>query len=96
VVQEADVLLQRRVVGGGERADQGVGEHHAAHRVVTEPLVDHLAERPGEQVAPGGVVVHHLPQLLGRQQRLCERREDALRHPSGHGVELPPGGVVGV
>ena len=38
VIQETDVLLQRRVVGAGEGADQRVGRHHAAHQIVARPL----------------------------------------------------------
>ena len=39
-----------------ERPDQRVGRHDAAHGVVGEPLLDHLAQRRGDEVAPGRLV----------------------------------------
>jgi hypothetical protein len=58
VVQEAAVLAQRRVVRGGERPDQPVGERHAALDVVVEGGVDRLAERALDQRLPGRVLGH--------------------------------------
>ena len=49
VVEEADVLGQGRPVEVGEGADEGVGGHDAAHRVVGERRPQRLPQRPLDQ-----------------------------------------------
>ena len=88
-VEEAAVLLQRRVEQRAERPDQRVGRHDAAHGVVGEPLLDHLAQRRGDEVAPGRLV-HVRGQVLLPGQRLQEGRLDRPRHLRHLGVEAAP------
>lgn len=52
VIEKAAVLHERRVVGGGERTDQGVRQNNPAHGVVPEVGLHRLAERAGHQPVP--------------------------------------------
>ena len=88
-VEEAAVLLQRRVVQRPEHPDQRVGRHDAAHGVVGEPLLDHLAQRRGDEVAPGRLV-HVRGHVLLPGQRLQEGRLDRPGHVRHLGVEAAP------
>ena len=90
VVEEAAVLAQRRLVGGGEGPDQPVGERDPALDVVVEGRLDRLAQRPLEQRLPGGVLGDLGAQRLACRQRLREGGEDAPADARGHRVELAP------
>jgi hypothetical protein len=91
VVQKAAVLAQVGVVRSGERADERVGERHAAHEVVAERRVEQLAQRRLDQRVPERVVAGHAPQLVAGAQRLGERREQPLGHPPDAVAEVAPG-----
>ena len=81
VVEEAAVLDQRGVVQVGEGADQRVGRDHAAHEVVGEPLLDHLAERPLDDLRPRWARVDPLAQQ--RRRWGGERSGSARRRRRG-------------
>ena len=91
MVEEAAVLAQQRVVGAGERPDDGVGEGDAAREVRRQYGLERLAERPLEERLPGGVVADEALELALRRQRLGQRREHPLRDVPGHRVEALPG-----
>ncbi len=94
VVEEAAVLLERRVVRVGERADQGVRQDHAPHEVVGETVLDRDPDRLLEEGPPGLLVVHPAAQFPAARQRLGERREHPLGDLAGHVVEALPGRVL--
>ena len=82
VVEEADVLGQGRPVEVGERADERVRGHDAAHRVVAERRAQRLPQRPLDQRPPQLVVADQLPHGVGGPQRLQDGREDPLGQAS--------------
>lgn len=93
VVQEADVLPQRRVVQSREGADQRVGRNHppdqvVSHRAgngVSDRLVDHGL--PGERRRAAGAVHDGAACLLPSAQRLEQRRPEPFGHQSATAVE---------
>ncbi len=95
VVEEAAVLDQRRVVQRREGADEGVGRHHAADRVVGEARLDRLPQGIAHHVAPDAGVdgVAQVP-LVG--ERLGQRRRHGVRQVGDVGVELAPRVVLRV
>lgn len=96
VVEEAAVLEQRGVMGVGEGADQGVGQHHSPYEIVGEPLLDRHADGLLEEGPPRRLVVDTRAQGLAGGQRLGEGREDALGDAARHRVEVLPGLVLPV
>ncbi len=90
VVEKAAVLTERRVVRGGERADEPVGENHPAHQIVVERGLHRLAQRPFEQRLPCLVVADPGAQRGLRRQRFGQRGEDPSRHPPRRPVESEP------
>src|SRR6185437_13391733 len=52
VVEEAPVLGERGIVRMALRADQRICQHDAAHVIVSERLLDDLAERPLQEWIP--------------------------------------------
>ena len=61
VIQEADVLPQRRVVEASEGADQRVGGDHAADQVVAHRVGDGVPDRLIDNRVPRCRRVGHLP-----------------------------------
>ena len=73
----------------GERPDESVGEDDAAHDIALEGALEHLAQRPLEEVAPV-LLAHECMELLAGAQRFGERREDPLGERGGASVERTP------
>ncbi len=90
MVQEAAVGVERRVVEVGERADEAVGRHDAAHEVVRETRIDRRAERLLDELAPDAVVADERPCLVARRQRFRQRGEEPLGEAHRVGVERVP------
>ncbi|CAB4750864.1 unannotated protein [freshwater metagenome] len=53
-------------MGAREGADERIGEDDAAHDIVVEGALDHLAERALDEVGPGIVIVDERAHLLAR------------------------------
>ena len=83
VVEEAAVLAQLRIVGGGEGSDQRVGGHDPAHQVAVELGLERERERLLEQRRPRRLVVHQRAERRAGNERLGQRPEHPPRDPGG-------------
>ena len=92
VIEETDVLLQRRVVESGEGADQRVGRDHAAHQIVAEGIGDCPTDRPLDHGPPrrrglGRAFGDGCAGLLAGEQRFQQGRPQSLGHQAAALVE---------
>ncbi len=95
VVEEAPVLHEGRVGRRRERPDDPVGQHDPTDRVVGERVLEDLADRPLDEVAPQ-LGRHGRSQVRSPGERPGQRRGDdggELAHPV---VEVGPRRVRGV
>ena len=94
MVQEADVLLQRWIIGLREGPDQCVGCHHAADQIVVHRFGDRLPDRPIDQGPPRrfglGITAgeNMLERVVPRSQRRGHRWPQPRGDDPGAAVEL--------
>ncbi len=94
VVEQADVLGQRRVAESGERSDQRIGGHHPADQIAADRLGDGQPDRLLDQRRPrrrgvGAAGLQHLPAgVLAAAQRFGQRRPQRFGHRPATPVEV--------
>ena len=94
VIQEADVLQQRWIVGPGERADQRIGGHHTADQIAADGFGDRVPDRPADHGLPRllctGITAGEdmLERVVAGLQRCRHRRPQPRGDDPGATVEL--------